>query len=53
MSQHAILSHPDVAHAGPTRKESGEWSPRMKFVCFIACAVASWALAVSPFFLFG
>ena len=53
MSQHAILTHPDVAHAGPTSRQAGEWSPRVKFVCFVVCAAASWAVVVAPFFLLG
>lgn len=54
MAQHAILNHPDVALAGPTpRRSAGELSPRVKFLCVVACAAASWALVVAPFFLIG
>ena len=54
MAQHAVLSHPDVAHAGTNRRPSDKgWSPRVKFVCFLGCTVASWAIVLAPFFLFG
>jgi hypothetical protein len=54
MAQHAVLSHPDVAHAGTNRRPSDKgWSPRVKFVCFLGCTVASWAIVLAPFFLIG
>ena len=54
MARTAILSHPDVAAAGAghrTREEG--WSPRLKLVCFLACASASWALFLAPFYFLG
>ena len=54
MAQYAVLSHPDVATAGTVRRtpEAG-WSPRLKLVCFLACAAASWAIVLAPFYLLG
>jgi hypothetical protein len=54
MAQHAVLSHPDVAHAGlRDRNPNAGWSPRIKLGCFLGCAIASWALVLAPFFLLG
>ena len=53
MAQHAILDHPDVAVANhKANRASDEWSARVKFLCFVGCAVASWALIAVPFFVF-
>lgn len=54
MAQHAILGHPDVTQAGlQNRKPDAGWSPRVKLVCFLSCAIASWAVVLAPFFLVG
>lgn len=54
MAQHAVLSHPDVAQAGAQRHTSDTgWSPRVKLVCLLGCAAASWAVVLAPFLLIG
>lgn len=54
MAQQAVLSHPDVAQAGAQRRPSDTgWSSRVKLVCFLGCAAASWAIVLAPFLLLG
>jgi hypothetical protein len=54
MAQHAVLSHPDVANVGTSYvKADTGWSPRFKLVCFLGCAIASWAVILTPLFLAG
>jgi hypothetical protein len=54
MAQYAVLSHPDVAHAGLRGRESDAgWSPRLKLACFLGCAIASWVVVLAPIFLIG
>ena len=54
MAQHAVLSPPDVANVGTGYvKAYIGWSPCFKLVCFLGCAIASWAVILTPLFLAG
>ena len=54
MAQHVILNHPDVTLASAGGHDAdADWAPLTKLACFLACALGSWVLVLTPFFLFG